>query len=101
MQVVLPHLDILRKVQIDSCLLRDQSPANGQTLASLNLRARSGATLLAVRRGRDVLINPAPELRFEAGDTVVLMGEPPQVQRALALFELPDGQPVERSARVS
>ncbi|HZL88412.1 MAG TPA: cation:proton antiporter [Pirellulaceae bacterium] len=95
MQVVLPHLDILQKVHIETCLLHASSPATGQTLGEFNLRARSGATLLAVRRGRDVLINPEPELRFEPGDTIVLMGEPPQVQRALALFELADGQPVE------
>ena len=92
MQVVLPHLDILRKVQIDSCLLGEQSPAKGRSLAELNLRARSGATLLALRRGREVLVNPGPELQFEAGDTVVLMGESDQVQRALVLFEPADGE---------
>jgi CPA2 family monovalent cation:H+ antiporter-2 len=87
MPVVLPHLDILRKMEIESCLLRDNSPVRNQTLSGLNLRARSGATLLAVRRGSEVLVNPPADLRFEVGDTVVLMGEPGQVQQALDLFD--------------
>jgi K+/H+ antiporter YhaU regulatory subunit KhtT len=40
-----------------------------------------------VRRGSEVLVNPPADLRFEVGDTVVLMGEPGQVQQALDLFD--------------
>ena len=61
MPMVLPHLDILRKIESESCLVRDNSPARDQTLSGLNLRARSGATLLAVRRGSEVLVNPSAE----------------------------------------
>jgi CPA2 family monovalent cation:H+ antiporter-2 len=94
MRVVLPYANILEKMAIESCWIRDTSPVRGRTVGELNLRAATGATLMAVRREGKLLLNPGPDLCFEAGDLALLIGDRPQVDRALCLLDpsLADGK---------
>jgi CPA2 family monovalent cation:H+ antiporter-2 len=87
MRVVLPYASILEKMEIKSCWIRDDSPARGRTVGELNLRAATGATLLAVRRGHELLLNPGSDFCFQAGDIAILVGDHPQVDRALCLLD--------------
>jgi CPA2 family monovalent cation:H+ antiporter-2 len=87
MRVILPHANILEKMEIKSCWIPDASAARGRSLSDLNLRSATGATLMAVRRGRELILNPGPEFRFQGGDIALLVGDPPQVQRAMALLD--------------
>jgi K+/H+ antiporter YhaU regulatory subunit KhtT len=57
-------------------------------------RVRLGAALRAVRRGRELLLNPGADFRLEAGDTAILVGDHPQVDRALCLLDPTHGEPV-------
>ena len=56
------------------------STAVGETIKSLDIRARTGASVVAVVRGADNFRNPGPTWCFEAGDVVVAIGEPPHIQ---------------------
>ena len=47
----------------------------------------TGATLLAVRRGGQLLLNPGPDLCFAAGDLALVLGDRSQVGRALCLLD--------------
>lgn len=85
-RVELPY-DVLEQMVIESCLIRPGAPVAGRTIGELNLRAATGATLVAVRRGGKVLMNPGPDLRFEAGDIALVIGDRPQVDRALCLLD--------------
>ncbi|MFN4258838.1 MAG: cation:proton antiporter [Gemmataceae bacterium] len=85
-KVELP-LDILEQMEVESCLISADSPAVGRNVVELDLRALTGATLMAVRRGGQVLLNPGPDLRLEAGDLAILIGDRPQVDRALCLLD--------------
>jgi CPA2 family monovalent cation:H+ antiporter-2 len=87
MRVVLPHLNVLEKMEIESCWIRNDSPADGRTVGEVSLRAATGATLLAVRRAGQLLLNPGPDLRFQADDIAILLGDRPQVDRALCLLD--------------
>jgi K+/H+ antiporter YhaU regulatory subunit KhtT len=59
----------------------------GQTLGELNLRAETGATLMAVRRGDRLVSNPGSDFRIETGDIAILIGDRAQITRAVALLE--------------
>jgi len=78
-----PALDQLlmatRGVEIAWQPLDGDSPLVGQTLAEANIRSRTGASVVAVLRGGEVITNPGPELRFMAGDLVGLIGERAEV----------------------
>jgi CPA2 family monovalent cation:H+ antiporter-2 len=58
------------------------APLVGQTLAEANLRARTGATVVAIMRGQELIPNPEPGARFHADDLVGLLGDGHQLHRA-------------------
>jgi len=64
-----------RQPRLHSVTLTPGSFAVGRTLAELDLAAL-GAAVTRVRRRGIRASEPAPETRFEAGDVVVLLGEP-------------------------
>ena len=50
------------------------SPAIGRTLAELDLRARTGASVLAIGRGEHGVATPSPTDPLQAGDVLALAG---------------------------
>jgi CPA2 family monovalent cation:H+ antiporter-2 len=62
------------------------SPANGKSLGELNLRARTGATVIAAIRDGDSQINPGPDFTFAADDIVVLFGSPEEIEKAIEII---------------
>ena len=58
--------------------------ACGKTLAELDLRARTGATILAIQRGARSEALPTGKDRLEAGDVLVLAGTSDAIDRARA-----------------
>jgi TrkA domain protein len=54
--------------------LGDGSPFAGLTLGDTAARTRTGASIVAVVRDRQVFASPRPDFRFEPGDVVVVVG---------------------------
>jgi TrkA domain protein len=52
----------------------DGSPYAGRTLGDTAARTRTGASIVAVVRDRQVYVSPRPDFRFEPGDVVVVVG---------------------------
>ena len=54
-----------------------EAPAawNGKSLRQLNVRARVGVNILAIRRGDRIQVSPGAEYVFEPEDTVVALGD--------------------------
>lgn len=46
----------------------------GSSLAETGVRESTGATVAAIERGGEVIQSPDPDLRFEAGDQLVVVG---------------------------
>lgn len=57
-----------------SLRLQGDAPAVGRTLAELDLRARTGATVLAIARGDGGFASPDPRAPLCAGDVLALTG---------------------------
>jgi len=55
------------------------SPAVGETIRGLDVRAKTGASIVAVVRGGERFRNPGPTWTFEIGDEVSVIGDPPQL----------------------
>ena len=53
----------------------------GKSLEELQIRARTGATVIAVSRGGRNIINPPPGFTFEEGDAIVAIGEADQLRQ--------------------
>jgi CPA2 family monovalent cation:H+ antiporter-2 len=69
--------------------LGESSPAVGQTIAEINLRALTGVTIIAIVRGGKPQTNPAPDLILDANDVLVLVGAHVQLESAKAILEAP------------
>ena len=73
----------------DTYQLEPGSPGAGRTLRDLDVRARTGATVIAVVRDGHPLPNPDPELRLDTGDTLVLVGSHAELEAAFGLLDPP------------
>jgi CPA2 family monovalent cation:H+ antiporter-2 len=67
-------------------LIEDGSPAVGKSLANLNLRGATGATVLVIRRGPESLIVPTADEILSAGDVLALAGTKEAVAAAKLLL---------------
>ncbi len=70
----------------DTLLILEGSPAVGQTLAGLEVRQKSGVTVIAVVRDGQSFHNPAPDFRLASGDILVLLGSHKELDEAMGLF---------------
>lgn len=80
-------LEVLAEGTTDVYYVHGDSPAAGRSLAGLDLRRRTGATVIAVVRGGDARPNPDPDFRIEPGDAMVLVGTHADITRGFDLLE--------------
>jgi CPA2 family monovalent cation:H+ antiporter-2 len=80
-------MDALAAGTTDLYLLDAESAVPGRSLRELDLRRRSGATVIAVVRDGTSHLNPEPDLSLAGGDCLVLMGSHQEIDRAFDLLE--------------
>ena len=56
------------------------------TLGSLDLRARTGGSVLVVERGDESHPNPSPDFALEGGDRLLVLGGADELLRVRALL---------------
>jgi len=81
----------LHHLKIESALVLPSCAARGRSPAELELRSRTGALVVGVRRGEQLLDQPDPTLPFDVGDVVYFVGTSAALTAALQLFEAPGG----------
>ena len=79
-------LDELPNVIISALEVEPGSEAEERTLLDIRLRSRTGVTLLAIRRGEDIIEHPEPGTMFHGKDMVYVLGNPEQINLATELF---------------
>ena len=71
-----------------SIAMQSSSSAIGRSLAQLDLRAKTGATVLAIARGAEGgLATPSPTEPLQAGDVLALAGSDEAIAKARALLD--------------
>ena len=55
------------------------SPAIGESVVSLNIRAKTGASVVSVFRDGQITRNIGPDWEFQVGDVLVVLGEQSQI----------------------
>lgn len=77
----------LSGVELVTYRVQRGSEISGTQLKDGLLRERSGATVLVIRRGDEVVTNPDPVWQFAPDDMVLVLGQPDQLVFAAHLFE--------------
>jgi CPA2 family monovalent cation:H+ antiporter-2 len=78
--------DELSNMNISAIKVEPGSHADGNSLSGIQLRTKTGVTLLAIKRGSEIIGHPTPGMLFEANDIVYALGNPEQVNLAFELF---------------
>jgi len=74
-------------LNIDWVPVREGSAAGGRTIGDLEMRQRTGATIVAVIRGRQTHASPGPDFALAARDTAVIVGTEDGVADAITLLQ--------------
>lgn len=83
-EMLLPGLGAVREV-----LVGRGTRADGATLRGLDLRGRTGATVMAIRRGEQHLASPGGSTRLQADDVLAVAGTQEAQQAAADLLAAP------------
>jgi len=76
----------LAEVEISTLRVDAGSPLAGRRLSETDLRRLFGITVVAIRRGDELLPNPGAEVRLQADDALIVMGLNEEIASASALF---------------
>ncbi len=67
--------------------MSEGSPLAGKTLGDVRLRSSTGASVVALIRGKEATSNPGPEFVLRGGDLVALIGSADQLSAAEELLQ--------------
>lgn len=81
------HTITIPDIDVTHVRVGEGARATHCSLATLNLRRTTGATVLSVQRGEVHFGNPDGDLHFAAGDVVMLIGSLEQLAAARGIFE--------------
>ncbi|GAB4486195.1 MAG: monovalent cation:proton antiporter-2 (CPA2) family protein [Thermodesulfovibrionales bacterium] len=76
---------LMPEVELDGVLVPEDSPLSGKTIAALQIRKKTGVTIIAVRRGEQVFANPDPLFTIRGNDILMFTG-PREAMAAAAKF---------------
>src|SRR5690606_6082216 len=79
-------LDAEDSIELRWLSLPPGSPIAGQTLAEANLRARTGASVVAIMRDSQLTANPKSGTVFQPGDRVGVIGDQEQIAAVESLL---------------
>jgi monovalent cation:H+ antiporter-2, CPA2 family len=81
-------IDEFPNVYISAVVVEENSFADGKTLAETDLRKKTGVTLLAIKRGDEIIEHPTLKTKFLPGDTAYILGNPEQANLATEIFTI-------------
>ncbi|MDD6047154.1 MAG: TrkA family potassium uptake protein [bacterium] len=76
---IIDYLDLSDEYSINETLI--PTPWVGKTLVELNVRNRFGVSVIAIRRGEDILVTLDPKAPLHAGDVLVMIGSNESLSR--------------------
>ena len=79
--------DVISVSQQIEVVRTDAGRLAGETLASANIRARTGCTVVAVERDGETMTGLDPDFRFRAGDAAVVIGPDDGIAAFTALVD--------------
>jgi CPA2 family monovalent cation:H+ antiporter-2 len=79
--------DELPGLEVTSFKLKDECSFHGSTLKDLNLRNTYGATVLAIRRGEQIIANPNGDTEVLSSDICIVLAKPERLCQLRRFFD--------------
>lgn len=80
----------LQDAVTETIKLTTDSPVIGKTLREVDLRNKSGATIIAIVRDGETKINPGAGYKLQERDSIVVLGSAKKIERAAAILHVDD-----------
>lgn len=78
----------LPEIEIDGYQIPEGSHLIEKTIKGLQVRRKTGVTIIAVRRGKEIHANPEPDFKFRQGDFILFTGDRENMNNALNYFKV-------------
>lgn len=75
---------LLKEAKIETVIVGSNAAVRGKFIRDLALRTQTGASIVAIERAGATLVNPGPDEELLAGDHLLLLGKPAQLDAARA-----------------
>lgn len=79
-----------RLQKLEELKVLPEAPVVGKSLAEIDFRARTGATVLAVYRQGEEMVSPQPRTIIQEGDVLLIVGPQESKQEVYKLLKEPD-----------
>lgn len=76
----------LPEIELDGYRISEGSHLHNKTIKELQIRKKTGVTIIATRRGKTVHTNPEPAFRLKGGDILLFTGDRESMKKALSYF---------------
>ncbi len=80
------HTGMFYKANSEKIAINPGSPFALKPIRDLDMRAKTGATIVGIERGGENLVNPDPDEKLQIGDKVLVLGSTAQLAAARALL---------------
>lgn len=80
---IFDKLTVLSNIAVELFTIKDDSHALGKSIKELNFRSRTGTTIIAIERGKQVHTSPDPEVSLKAGDIIFITGKRENINKAI------------------
>lgn len=78
---------LLRNADLETVEIADSSRADGTLIHELQLRTQTGASIVAIERKGQSIVNPGPDEELQSGDKILLLGSRTQLDAAIAALK--------------
>jgi CPA2 family monovalent cation:H+ antiporter-2 len=78
---------LLRNADLETVEIGGKSRASGKLIHELQLRTKTGASIVAIERKGQSIVNPGPDEELQSGDKILLLGSRVQLDAAMAALK--------------
>jgi monovalent cation:H+ antiporter-2, CPA2 family len=93
------HEELLKNIAVETYRVRGGSLAEDTTLMDLDLRSRTGVTVIGIERQGDVYRMPSSAMRLKADDVLLFIGKRRDIDCAIELLDSSPDKPVQYPVR--
>ncbi len=82
LEPVHPLPGFLKQAKLQTIAITENSPGKKRLIRELELRTKTGASIVGIDRSGTTIINPDPDEEIQAGDQLLLIGNETQLKKA-------------------
>lgn len=80
------HSSALKELEVESYLVTNKCSLIDKSIRELEIRKKTNVTIIAVKRGEQLFVNPDPDFVFSENDIIIFVGKGTDINKAITYF---------------